>query len=602
METKIFNNRYLLEEILGKGGFSQVWKAQDMQSGLEVAVKIFTRQDDEGVRLCRKEFAKTYNLRHPHILTPMHFDVVDNIPYLVMPYITGGSLDKRISSISAEEILKFVNQIGSALKFIHHCTNPVIHGDIKPDNILIDVNGNFLLTDFGISTALKEQFTKTLNIENAYDQPEGITPLAFRAPELNQYKNWETRSTSIKSDVWSAGVLLYYLCSKQLPFNGDGGLGQLIMMKTNQSEKVSDFIDLSNVPEIFHGLIEECLDLYADKRPVYFELNEKNKKSVVADKAYPKVPIHQARQKLPKVLAERSKEQQYRKLVILLSLLALGFTLVMVMIMSSHKNPILNIAFEDDPELSEFELSDEEADKYLASVGQMTHNTLLDDIKENKSKEVELNYNAISNSNRNVLTVENVRDQNPSLSINELSKDKKTNEGTDRRDVNMVVDEIQLIEKPTKAVGSSNTERKEVEAISETFKPNSIVENTPEKKSMSSTRVAANIPVKLVLKNTIPLENNLKAGDRVVFSVMEDAMGQSAIFLTRGTEINAIVKSAGKGVLKIDFPSINSSGGTTIKTYKSRFDIIAKKGADHLAKAGEYQVVIYTNELKEVKL
>ena len=106
----IFHSRYELLTPLGKGGYSQVWKVLDTVSDVHVAIKIFLKQDDLGIDLCKQEFKKTYDLRHDNVLRPYHFDVCNNRPYLVMPYLAGGSAVKLIGQSDGRTVKKLLNR------------------------------------------------------------------------------------------------------------------------------------------------------------------------------------------------------------------------------------------------------------------------------------------------------------------------------------------------------------------------------------------------------------------------------------------------------------------------------------------------------------
>lgn len=609
-QGEIFHNRYFLNELVGNGGFSQVWKSQDMQSGLEVAVKIFTRQDEEGVKLCRKEFSKTYQLRHGNILTPMHFDVVEDIPYLVMPYITGGTLEQRIGNITNEEIYKFIDQIGSVLKYIHHNTNPVIHGDIKPDNILIDSNGNFLLTDFGISTELKEKFTQTMNMEQLQSKPSGITPMAYRAPELNQYKDWETQQVSQKSDIWSAGIVLYNLCTGKLPFNGDGGLGQLIMMRTAKLENVSDFLDMDHIAPDLRNLISQCLQLYSIDRPAFFELpkSEKKKMSHVAETNH----FEKSRNfDIPKTTSIAQSKSINRTLVILLLFLFVSISGFFIWL-SNYK--------------SDFELTSDNVqltEKIDSRIKDSDGNYLFEEedtiVRSDPSFQSSPNKEEIGIINNNSEAKKTMN----TVSINSPNKAHKPNYFNEqnrsiddyKKDEPITIQPIQKNDPVKEILWTENREKPNPDdtALKNSGLQSITTENTdkpkkeiPEpktnKSTPSSTKVASNIPIKLALKNTIPSTHDLLIGNKVSFIVLEDVMGQSAVFLKKNSEVEATVKRVSNDKITIEFPHVYSEGKTKIKTYRSRFDISNKKNQENLAKAQDYQVVIYTNELIEVKL
>ncbi|MBK9254528.1 MAG: serine/threonine protein kinase [Saprospiraceae bacterium] len=610
-QGEIFHNRYYLNELVGNGGFSQVWKSQDMQSGLEVAVKIFSRQDEEGVKLCRKEFSKTYQLRHGNILTPMHFDVVENIPYLVMPYITGGTLEQRIGNITKEEIYKFIDQIGSVLKYIHHTTNPVIHGDIKPDNILIDSNGNFLLTDFGISTELKEKFTQTMNMEQLQSKPSGITPMAYRAPELNQYKDWETQQVSQKSDIWSAGVVLFNLCTGKLPFNGDGGLGQLIMMRTAKSENVTDFLDMDHVSSDLQLLISRCLQLHSIERSAFFELSKSEKKPIsqVAETNQ----FQKSRNfDIPKSTPPPRPKSHKRELIILLLFLmvsASGFFIWVSNYQSNAGSKVDNLLLtqEDDTGLKDsdgnelFEENDSlgRSDLSIQTAGNIDGVSVKNTEPESKKSVYTTSINSSVTGQKPLLKSKDESNN----SIDKIKKDEPITQPLSRTEPlqNFLLTEdkekILSDNTPIKSTGQQSISDDTADKIKK-----EITEPKTNKSTLSSTKVASNIPIKLALKSTIPVPHNLQIGNKVAFIVLEDVMGQSAVFLKKNSEVEATVRRASDDKITIEFPHVYSEGNTKIKTYRSRFDISGKKNQENLAVAQDYKVVIYTNELIEVKL
>lgn len=100
-QNDIFAGRYVLSQLVGEGGFSEVWKAQDqMADGAVVAIKIYAPDkglDDYGVRQFRKEFSLTFHLSHPHLMKVNHFDITDGSPYLIMPFCAFGSLARTLS-------------------------------------------------------------------------------------------------------------------------------------------------------------------------------------------------------------------------------------------------------------------------------------------------------------------------------------------------------------------------------------------------------------------------------------------------------------------------------------------------------------------------
>ncbi|WP_421947501.1 protein kinase domain-containing protein [Phaeodactylibacter xiamenensis] len=269
-QGQLFYERFRLERLLGRGGFSEVWKVNDEKARAIAAIKIFIKQDEEGVELCRQEYQKAHNLNHPNILRPTYFDVYKGAPFLVMPYCSQGTLADKTGTLSPEQVLQLFREIASALNYIHTRTNSISHNDIKPDNILIDEEGHFLLTDFGISQRFQQKLTQTVNTaqREAEVVKSGITALAYRAPELFNYKDRTQKPASNPTDIWALGTLLFQTCSGQLPFHGEGGLAQLIGM-SDGTTAVSDLV--LPLPDFLlphqKQLILSCLELETWKRP-----------------------------------------------------------------------------------------------------------------------------------------------------------------------------------------------------------------------------------------------------------------------------------------------------------------------------------------------
>lgn len=249
----LFANRYLLLEKIGIGGFSEVWKAQDqMAEDTVVAIKIYAPErgmDELGLKQFRREYAVVLNLNHRHLLTARHFDVYNGSPYLVMPFIDGGSVYNDMMENgpwSEEKMAKLITQMAEALDFLHD--HDVLHQDIKPDNILIDKRGNYLLTDFGISSRLRSSLRKSTTTGKAMT-------VAYAPPE----RFHGTQEAQEAGDIFSFGVLLYELAVGDVPWMGAGG----VVVKPD-----SDPISLpSTYSKRFQQLVQSCLRFDASQRP-----------------------------------------------------------------------------------------------------------------------------------------------------------------------------------------------------------------------------------------------------------------------------------------------------------------------------------------------
>ena len=211
-EGHLFDDRYRLMKLLGSGEFSEVWLVQDARvDDRQMALKVYAPVkglDEDGVKLFSREFGFVFDFNHGNLLRPAHFDVCDRSPYLILPYCERGSAMKLIGEMAEEDVWRFLRDVSSALAYLHGQENPVIHQDIKPDNVLIDRNGNYLLTDFGISAKARGTLRRSMG-----DAKSGGA-IAYMPPE-----RFGKNNTPIKaSDIWALGATLYELMEGDVPF------------------------------------------------------------------------------------------------------------------------------------------------------------------------------------------------------------------------------------------------------------------------------------------------------------------------------------------------------------------------------------------------
>ena len=209
-----FADRYKFHKLLGRGGFSEVWLANDEWTNLDVAVKVYAPglgMDEDGLRDFCKELSNVYNMNHTNLLKPQHVDTWEGMPYLIMPYCEKGSCYRQVGKFTEEEAWKLIADVASGLSYLH--AQNVIHQDIKPDNILVDSNGNYVITDFGISVKARS----TLRKSSRQASSGGTT--AYMAPE-----RFSRDAAPVKaSDIWSLGATVYELITGKVPFGEVGG-------------------------------------------------------------------------------------------------------------------------------------------------------------------------------------------------------------------------------------------------------------------------------------------------------------------------------------------------------------------------------------------
>lgn len=214
----IINDRYLLVRSIGRGSFGEVWLATDQILGLNVAIKIYIALDTRGLDEFKNEFKSVYILHHPNLLRSDYFDNVGSNPYLVMPYCPS-SVGDKVGKMTEDEIWDFIKGVANGLAYLH--ANDIIHRDIKPDNILIDEQGNYVITDFGLSTKMRSTLRKASARQNKSTDQSGT--IGYMAPEM-----FSAHPNAVKAtDIWALGATIYEIATGEMPFCGQGGVMEL---------------------------------------------------------------------------------------------------------------------------------------------------------------------------------------------------------------------------------------------------------------------------------------------------------------------------------------------------------------------------------------
>jgi len=215
-------NRYELGDLIGRGGMAEVFEALDTRLNRTVAIKILRddlARDPAFIARFRREAQAAAALNHPTIVAvydtgeDIHGEgkSATNVPYIVMEYVSGTTLRDIVKSgrkLATERALRISIGVLDALAYSH--SHGIIHRDIKPANIMITKNGDIKVMDFGIARALADTRATMTG---------GSTVLGtahYLSPEQARGENVDARS-----DLYSAGVLLYELLTGQPPFSGD---------------------------------------------------------------------------------------------------------------------------------------------------------------------------------------------------------------------------------------------------------------------------------------------------------------------------------------------------------------------------------------------
>lgn len=289
----VFHERYVLEKLIGVGGFADVWKATDNRTKAVVALKIYTNLDEDGINDLSDEYTRMQSLNHTNILKAEHFDSWGNIPYLVMKFCDGGSLDKKIGKMTTEELTDAVAQISSGLEYLHN--SGIVHQDIKPANILIDKSSGktiYVLSDFGISSKTKTRLSHSVNLKN---QGTSMTE-AYAPPEKFSSKKAD-RKPDRKGDIFSFGISIYELATGSMPFD-DLSTGRQLLYEGAEV----DFSEIQD--EKLRRITELCMQPDKDDRPTAVDLNK-----MLASSAIPDEPSHKIN---PNKKTKRVKQESSR--------------------------------------------------------------------------------------------------------------------------------------------------------------------------------------------------------------------------------------------------------------------------------------------------
>lgn len=241
---------YRIIEKIGEGGMGVVYLAHDVRLDREVAIKVLPPGllSEASVReRFRDEALALAKLNHPNIATIHDFDTQTDVDFLVMEYIAGKTLEKKIADgpLSESETVHVGLQVLSALGAAHQLG--IIHRDLKPGNIIVEPNQHAKVLDFGISRTIKNM--NLASTESLSDVEQGAGTLPYVAPEVLQGKPADART-----DIWSCGVLLFEVASGGRPFQGRTAfeLSSAILRADPPALP-------SHLSQGFRGIISRCL-------------------------------------------------------------------------------------------------------------------------------------------------------------------------------------------------------------------------------------------------------------------------------------------------------------------------------------------------------
>lgn len=266
MKGQKINDRYQIIKSIGEGGMANVYLAYDTILDRDVAVKVLRgdlSNDEKFVRRFQREALNASSLSHPNIVEV--YDVGDDNGqyFIVMEYIEGKNLKdliKKRGKLTTSEVVDIMSQIADGLSVAHD--SYIIHRDIKPQNIMILENGLVKITDFGIAMAMNAtQLTQTNSVMGS---------VHYLPPEQASGKG-----STLKSDIYSMGILMYELLTGTLPYRGDNAVE--IALKHLKEPLPSIREELPDLPQSVENIILKSAaknpkNRYNDAREMYEDL------------------------------------------------------------------------------------------------------------------------------------------------------------------------------------------------------------------------------------------------------------------------------------------------------------------------------------------
>lgn len=241
------NNRYEILKNIGEGGMANVYLAQDIILNRLVAIKVLRGDlatDEKFVRRFQREALSASSLSHPNIVEMYDVGEDEGNYYIVMEFVQGKTLKqliKKRGKLTVPEVVDIMLQITDAMSLAHDSL--IIHRDLKPQNIMIGEDGGIKITDFGIAMALNgTQLTQTNSVMGS---------VHYLPPEQANGKG-----ATLKSDIYSLGIMMYELLTGKLPFRGENAVE--IALKHLKEEIPSAKTEDPTIPQSVDNIVRQA--------------------------------------------------------------------------------------------------------------------------------------------------------------------------------------------------------------------------------------------------------------------------------------------------------------------------------------------------------
>lgn len=335
------NDRYEIIKSIGEGGMANVYLGYDEILDRNVAVKVLRgdlSNDEKFVRRFQREALSASSLSHPNIVEMYDVGEDNGLYYIVMEYVEGKTLKqllKRRGTLTLSEAIDIMLQLTDGMAHAHD--SYIIHRDLKPQNIMMQDDGQVKITDFGIAMALNStQLTQTNSVMGS---------VHYLPPEQASGKG-----STIKSDIYSLGIIFYELLTGKLPFKGDNAVE--IALKHMREEIPSLKEDHPNIPQSIENIILKAVaknpknryddaksmhndlltaldDERMDEAPYVYKYPEHESENTKRIKKLEELEQETEDDKIAeKIDDEDSKDKKNKKIIIILSCILGGLLLI----------------------------------------------------------------------------------------------------------------------------------------------------------------------------------------------------------------------------------------------------------------------------------
>ncbi len=246
-----FGPRYRIDAVIGEGGMGKVYKAYDSDLDRTVALKLVRPElakDGNSLQRFKQELLLASSISHRNILRIHDLGDVDGVKFISMAFVQGMDLHDLIEKqgkLPIERATNIAKQLAGALEAAH--AEGVVHRDLKPRNVLIDVDDHIYISDFGLAKSLDADKTGMTRVGEVLGTPRYMSP-----------EQAESKAADNRSDIYSVGIIMYEMLTGEVPFTGESSL-QVMFQHVQQQPKDPRQLN-PEIPEYLSTIVMKCLE------------------------------------------------------------------------------------------------------------------------------------------------------------------------------------------------------------------------------------------------------------------------------------------------------------------------------------------------------